>query len=500
VGFRAFGVLALFGGVGYAMISGALAHHLDHPTAVLVSGPSPFSNCHNRRSDDTSYLNSEVEPFVASNPTSLGTGRVNLVAVWQQDRLLHGLAAGIGSAFSEDGGRTWAETQLPFTSCVTGGASFNRVTDPWVSIGPDGTVYAAAVAEQNNYGVSRSVTGVLVSTSLDGGRSWSSAQMLGGTNGADKASITADPTRPGVAYAVWRETDIHSGDDEWISRTSDAGRTWSPQAILIAGNGERFTVGDQIVVDRHREILYDFFDLASRTSDAHQACGNKAARHLCYRMVGEAQSSDVYASSIAFIRSTDGGKTWTQPRSMTRDLSAGPPDAYVPPRTGRYVPAAAISPSTGDLVVVWQDARFNHGAFDGIVEAGSRDGGKRWSRPRLVSGTVHRAFTPAVQIDFRGNIGISYYTLQAPYTSSRPLWTQYWFRCIGRTSRLARPVQLGTRFDIKTAPPLSGYFVGDYEGITALHHSFEAVFVKANTGNLDNRTDVYAIRIPSSRC
>jgi hypothetical protein len=99
VGFRAFGVLALFGGVGYAMMGGALAHHLDHPTAVLVSGPSPFSNCHNRRSDDTSYLNSEVEPFVASNPTSLGTGRVNLVAVWQQDRLLHGLAAGIGSAF-----------------------------------------------------------------------------------------------------------------------------------------------------------------------------------------------------------------------------------------------------------------------------------------------------------------------------------------------------------------------------------------------------------------
>jgi hypothetical protein len=126
------------------------------------------------------------------------------------------------------------------------------VTDPWVSIGPDGTVYAAAVAEQNNYGVSRSVTGVLVSTSPDGGRSWSSAQMLGGTNGADKDSITADPTRPGVAYAVWRETDIHSGDDEWISRTSDAGRTWSPQAILIAGNKERLTVGDQIVVDRHR--------------------------------------------------------------------------------------------------------------------------------------------------------------------------------------------------------------------------------------------------------
>jgi hypothetical protein len=44
-------------------------------------------------------------------------------------------------------------------------------------------------------------------------------------------------------------------------------------------------------------------------------------------------------------------------------------------------------------------------------------------------------------------------------------------------------------FDMRTAPNARGFFVGDYEGLTAELMPF---FVQANSGNTSNRTDVFA--------
>jgi hypothetical protein len=59
----------------------------------------------------------------------------------------------------------------------------------------------------------------------DGGASWSSPALLdaGGHGFNDKPSITADPTRPGTAYAVWTLEGA-----AFMSRTRDAGASWSP--------------------------------------------------------------------------------------------------------------------------------------------------------------------------------------------------------------------------------------------------------------------------------
>jgi hypothetical protein len=138
-----------------------------------VSGPSPFANCNVKPfalPNEPNYLNAEVEPRVAVNPRNPN----NIIGVWQQDRWRFGGARGLVTGVSQDGGSTWTRTFPHFSVCAGGtrknGGNYERASDPWVSISPDGTAHQIAlsfdfVADVNN--------GVLVSRSTDQGRKWS---------------------------------------------------------------------------------------------------------------------------------------------------------------------------------------------------------------------------------------------------------------------------------------------------------------------------------------
>src|SRR5947208_12527189 len=69
---------------------------------IDVSGLSPFASC-TVGGPGTNYVNSEVEPFVAVNPTDPS----NIVGVFQQDRWSNGGAHGLVASTSHDGGSTW---------------------------------------------------------------------------------------------------------------------------------------------------------------------------------------------------------------------------------------------------------------------------------------------------------------------------------------------------------------------------------------------------------
>ena len=62
-------------------------------------------------------------------------------------------------------------------------------------------------------------------------------------------------------------------------------------------------------------------------------------------------------------------------------------------------------------------------------------------------------------------------------------------RVVGRYRHVAGP------FDMRTAPDVRGFFVGDYEALAHVDGSFLPFFVIANSGNLNNRTDVFATTI-----
>src|SRR5438552_12679127 len=150
---------------------------------VTVSGPSPYAGCSTAGQPGTNYLNAEVEPSVSVNPAN----PKNIVGVWQQDRWSNGGAQGLVAGFSSDGGASWGETTLPFSTCAPNaildpftGSPYNRASDPWVSIGPDGTAYTVGLLATNSTvsGGGNNDTGVATVTSSDGGKTWGNPNLI----------------------------------------------------------------------------------------------------------------------------------------------------------------------------------------------------------------------------------------------------------------------------------------------------------------------------------
>ena len=220
------------------------------------------------------FDSSEVEPWVDVNPTDSN----NIVATWQQDRWSDGGSRGLLVAASTDGGTTWTRVPLantPHTTLCTGGTAangggFQRGSDPWLSFGPNGTVYHVSLSfnllpppnRSGGFGPSA----LLVTRSTDKGMTWSApVTIILDTNPRvlnDKESITADPTDANLVYVVWDRLVVPAGfainpenvfgngfkGPAMISRSTDGGVTFDRPRILFdpAANGQ--TIGNQIVV------------------------------------------------------------------------------------------------------------------------------------------------------------------------------------------------------------------------------------------------------------
>lgn len=434
-----------------------------------VSGPSPYADCSATDPNDVVTVNAEVEPDVASNPARPD----NLVAVWQQDRWANGGAHGLMAGYSFDGGRTWGRTTLPFSRCAPGGLDYPRASDPAVSIGPDGTAYAIGLSLDLTHPRSAVVSAV----SSDGGRTWTRVRAIAANSpNLDKEWITADPTRPGVAYAVWDDltvsADGHFTGPAFFAKTTDYGRTWSAPRPIAATGADQQSLGNQVLVDRRTGRLYDTYAL-----------------YYC-----------VCASipKIAFVYSDDGGRTWSRQHVVSDLLSVGvtQPGTTVPVRSGGF-PLAAITPA-GRLYLTWQDSRFSGGSYDEIAVATSRDRGAHWSAPHRANRSTGRpAFTPSVAVSASGKVAITYYDLRRDALGDPSFSTDYWATTTTDGTHFTGDRHLAGSFDLATAPFARGLFIGDYEGLTAVGRQFVSVFVRTNCSGsrcAQNPTDVYSAR------
>ncbi len=469
---------------------------------VTVSGPSPYASCLNAGEPGTNYVNAEVEPYVAVNPHLAG----NIVGVWQQDRWNNGGAHGLVAGFSFDGGATWGETTLPFSVCAPNaildpftGAPYDRASDPWVSIGPDGTAYAIGLLATNNTISGNNDTGVATVTSSDGGRTWGNQRLIKSDQGTspifevthffnDKESVTADPIHAGTAYAVWDrlKSPSHSPDADlrahafrgpaWFSKTTDGGKTWTgTRAIFDPGQNSQ-TIGNVVVVDPRTDVLYDFFEDIQTTGSP-----NFIVRGL----------------SVDFISSSDGGTTWSQPTVVSAQQTANDfatNGALL--RTGAGLPSVAIDASTGQLYVVWEDARFTGGTINQAVLSTSTDGGKTWSAPAAVSKTPTStpAFTTTVAVNSSGTVAVTYYDMRNPdHNTTEVLPTDYWLvTSTNHGASFGNEVRITpTSFDMSVAPNAGGLFLGDYEALANIGTTFEPFFVQSDNASTTPPTDVF---------
>jgi hypothetical protein len=525
--------------------------------ATVSQNPSPYAaagcTALDQQPGSQNYLNTEVEPQVAVDPTNPS----HLVGAWQQDRWSNGGAHGLVAGYSTNGGSSWTVSPQPFSVCYHASGfsgpflNYQRASDPWISIGPGtpgsssgSTAYSVSISfDQTSYLGDTNAThnAVGAAASYDGGASWSNVQTLiadpcvSGTpsgpgyqcNNAkaylfnDKESVTADPVNPGVAYAIWDRLVAPPASPTGfqherayfgptlLSKTTDYGQTWSTPRVIVGLASLDQTIANQIVIDRQSGALYDFFTLIQNASNSG---GNRGL-------------------SVAYVKSTDGGVTWTKPSviaaldtvgvSDPNNLSPFTNSPPAPSRTGDIIPEPAINPNTGQLYVVWQDGRFNNFSHDEVAISTSSDGGSSWSAPQRVNGhTGQPAYDPSVYVNSAGVVGVSYFQWATTISGNEPTTlfirhsTSAGSSTTGPAFDAANPVD--GPFNNLAAPVSRGYFLGDYQGLVANAGGFIPFYVKTNcadggptqptcraiqsvldptdrtpTGN--NATDVYAV-------
>jgi hypothetical protein len=429
-----------------------------------ITGVTPFApGCDGGRTAGTLWLNSEVEPHVAVDPSNPN----HLVAAWQQDRWSGGAARGVRAAASFDGGRTWTASSATFSRCTGGtpanGGDYERASDPWVAIGPDGTAYQIAIAVSGQAQTGNGPGAVRVARSGDGGLTWETPVTLISDAGPafnDKEAIAADPTDARYAYAIWDRLEGRTGPT-LFARTTDGGRTWEPARTIFDPGDQRQTLNNQVVV------LPD---------------GTLVASFTLFVPAG---------TVLMVIRSTDKGVTWSAPTQVSTIFSRGAtdPESGARLRDGATLDSIAAG-RNGQVAIVWQDARFSGGQRDGVAFTRSLDGGLTWSQAVQINRAPQvQAFLPTVHIRDDGTIGVSYFDFRSN-TPDPPLLTDAWLVQSAdgvnwRESRIAAP------FDYLTAPNANGLFLGDYMGLVSSGTTFVPVYA-TTTGDLMNRTDVFA--------
>jgi hypothetical protein len=443
------------------------------PTAVRVTTPTPFTNgCLPVTTGETAYVNAEVEPHLAINPSNPN----HLVAAWQQDRLSDGGARGLATSVSVDGGLTWSARQpAPFTQCA--GGVFARASDPWVAIGSS-SVLQIGIAFTGAANAVGARSAVLVSRSVDGGNSWSAALPLIDDDGTrffnDKESLTIDSTDPSYVYAVWDRLDANGRGITLLARSTDGGVSWSSAVPIFDPGAGRQTIGNVAVTTPDGAVHVFFTELGP-------SAGNPA----------------VTEGSLNVMRSTNKGVTWSAPVRIAQLLAVGtrlPAQTSVVVRAGEILGTFAAHPGNGTLYAAWQDSRFTSGARDSIALATSTDGGATWSTPvRVNANATVPAFTPTLAVLASGLIGVTYYDFrQAATTTFQP--TDLWL-AVSRDGAAWTETRLAGNFDLLDAPNAGGLFLGDYHGLVADGPSFVPLYARTNTGDTSNRTDVFADRV-----
>lgn len=364
-----------------------------------------------------SFTNSSSQHRTEVEPGSFAFGNT-MIASFQVGRIFGGGASDIGYVISSDGGATWSGGLLPGITTFQGGGSYSAVSDASVIYDAAHGVWLIASLPIAN----RSIA-VAVSRSSDGGVTWSNPILVAQGLDLDKDWITCDDgqTSPhyGNCYMEW--DDNGNNNLMYMSTSSDGGLTWSPAAAVAGANG----LGGQPLVQPSGDVIVPFLTNASfieafssnnggatwsapvqiAFADQHPVAGNLRSDALpsaqidstgaVYVVWQDCSFRAACASNDLVMSTSSDGITWAGPARIPIDSLTS--------TTDHFIPALGIDARTGGggaqlALTYYYYPQANCTAASCALYVGfisSSDGGNTWSAPTPLAGPMSLAWLPS---------------------------------------------------------------------------------------------------------
>jgi hypothetical protein len=263
-------------------------------------------------------------------------------------------------------------TASPFSACAVGVVRSGLDIEPSLTRDPAHGRRLVAAWQQD---VGDGARGIRVARSSDAGATWRTttlprvSQCSGGTY-QQVADVWLSTGRDGTVYAATLPFDLSGanfGGAVQVSRSTDGGATWSAPVVVATGTPAAALDKEAVAADP------SINDRAYMTWDT---------------------SFSPTAGTLYFARTSDGGRSWSQPRVV-----------YQPPAGQAVISSQPISLADGTVAVLFSREPFidgpaappslRHGTSTVFVMR-SRNGGATWSRPARVTDIP---ITPTVDPD-----------------------------------------------------------------------------------------------------
>jgi BNR repeat-like domain len=385
---------------------------------VLVSAAGAQANVALTQVSADPYTNPTSQHATEEEPDTFAD-HGTVVAAFQVGRFFNGGASDIGVARSGDGGSTWGAPGFLHDTFNSGNAAspYERVSDASVAYDAAHRVWlVSSIPLLPN----TSVPTVLVNRSTDDGRTWGAAISMpppvSNSVDLDKNWTVCDnhPSSPFVGHCYTELDNFGDGDLELVSTSTDGGLTWSAP---IRTDGNDKGLGGQPVVQPDGRVIIPFESLngtvSSFFSDDGGASWSKGftVSHIRFhRNTGGLRTSPLptaeiaadgrafiawedcrfrkkcTANDIVFSSSTDGVNWSDAARVPIDDVTSG---------ADHFIPGLAVDPTTSGSTTklaltyyFYPDTTCTGGCQLEVGYISSPDAGAHWGAPTQLAGPM----------------------------------------------------------------------------------------------------------------